>query len=35
MTPFNGDPKNLMDKVVNPERIRVIAPGEVYRLIKK
>ena len=34
MTPFNGDPKNLMDKVVNPERIRVIAPGEVYRLIK-
>ena len=35
MTPFNGDPKNLMDKVVNPERIRILAPGEAYRLNRK
>lgn len=34
MTPFNADPKDLMDKVVNPERIRILAPGEVYRLNK-
>lgn len=34
MTPFNGDPKNLMDKVINPERIRTLAPGEAYQLSK-
>ncbi len=30
--PFNGDPKKLYDLVVNPERIRVLAPGEPYTL---
>lgn len=34
MTPFNGNPENLLDKVVNPERIKVLAPGEVYQLKK-
>jgi L-ascorbate metabolism protein UlaG (beta-lactamase superfamily) len=33
-TPFNGDPKNLYDKVVNPERIIVLAPGQPYTLKK-
>jgi L-ascorbate metabolism protein UlaG (beta-lactamase superfamily) len=27
-TPFNGDPASLMARVSNPERIRVLAPGE-------
>lgn len=31
-TPFNGDPKNLKEKVVNPERIIVIAPGQPFTL---
>lgn len=31
-TPFNGDPKNLLAKVVNPERIYVLAPGEPFSL---
>lgn len=30
MTPFNGNPKNLYEKTVNPERIRVLSPGEVF-----
>jgi hypothetical protein len=30
--PFNGDPKSLYGKVVNPERIVVLAPGEPYTL---
>ena len=30
--PFNGDPERLWDVVVNPERIRVLAPGEPFRL---
>ncbi len=30
--PFNADPKDLYDKVVNPERIFVLAPGEPYTL---
>lgn len=34
MTPFNGNPLNLMDKVVNPERIKVLLPGESYQLEK-
>lgn len=34
MTPFNGNPENLFDKVVNPERIIVLSPGEVYQLKK-
>lgn len=31
-SPFNGDPKRLYDVVVNPERIRVLAPGEPFIL---
>ncbi|SDF22453.1 L-ascorbate metabolism protein UlaG, beta-lactamase superfamily [Pricia antarctica] len=30
--PFNADPKDLYEKVVNPERIMVLAPGEPYIL---
>ena len=30
--PFNGDPKHLIDGVVNPERIIVLAPGEPFVL---
>jgi L-ascorbate metabolism protein UlaG (beta-lactamase superfamily) len=30
--PFNGDPKKLADRVVNPERIIVLAPGEPFTL---
>jgi L-ascorbate metabolism protein UlaG (beta-lactamase superfamily) len=33
-TPFNGDPKTLYDKVVNPQRIIVLAPGQPYTLKK-
>lgn len=31
-SPFNGDPKKLYDVVVNPERIKVLAPGEPFIL---
>lgn len=31
-SPFNGDPKRLYDRVVNPKRIRVLAPGEPFIL---
>ena len=30
--PFNGDPKKLYDVVINPERIRLLAPGEPFVL---
>ena len=30
--PFNGDPKNLKDRVINPGRIYVLAPGEPFML---
>ena len=30
--PFNGDPASLLPLVTNPERIRVVAPGEPYTL---
>ncbi|MBT2538869.1 hypothetical protein [Arthrobacter sp. ISL-69] len=30
--PFNGNPADLYGTVVNPERIRVLAPGESFRL---
>lgn len=30
--PFNGDPKKLYDVVVNPERIKVLAPSEPFVL---
>ena len=31
-TPFNGDPQNVLDNVVNPERVVVLLPGEEYVL---
>lgn len=34
-SPFNGNPEVLVDKVTNPERIKVLAPGEKYILNKK
>ena len=30
--PFNGDPKKLYDVVTNPQRLRVLAPGEPFVL---
>jgi L-ascorbate metabolism protein UlaG (beta-lactamase superfamily) len=33
-TPFNGNPKHLMDGVVNPQRIIVLAPGQPFTLKK-
>jgi len=30
--PFNGDPEHLKKLVVNPERIKVLAPGEAFIL---
>lgn len=32
MTPLNGNPENLYERIINPERIKVLAPGEVYRM---
>ncbi len=32
MTPFNGNPEDLYDRVINPQRIKVLAPGEEYIL---
>lgn len=32
LAPFNGNPMNLFGKVVHPERIKVLAPGEKYVL---
>lgn len=32
MSPFNGNPMDLLDKVINPERIKILAPGEAYIL---
>jgi len=34
MTPFNGNPEQLMDKIIHPQRIHVLAPGEVFILKK-
>jgi L-ascorbate metabolism protein UlaG (beta-lactamase superfamily) len=33
-TPFNGDPWTLFGMVKNPGRIRVLAPGEAFRLTR-
>lgn len=33
-TPFNGNPKDLQDKVVNPNRIYALAPGQPFTLKK-
>jgi hypothetical protein len=30
--PFNADPDSLPDRVENPERIQVLAPGEPFVL---
>jgi len=30
--PFNADPDSLPDRVENPERIKVLAPGEPFVL---
>lgn len=32
MTPFNGNPERLAERVINPERILVLAPGEGFTL---
>ena len=32
MTPFNGNPQDLYQHVINPKRIYVLAPGEAYHL---
>lgn len=32
---FNGDPKDLFDRVTNPERIKVLNPGEEFILKKE
>lgn len=32
MSPFNGNPEDLFEKIVNPQRIKVLAPGERYTL---
>ena len=32
MAPFNGNPMDLFERVVHPERIKVLAPGEQYIL---
>lgn len=32
---FNMNPADLLGQVVNPERIKVLAPGEVFYLVKK
>lgn len=34
MTPFNGNPEELYNKIIQPERIKVLAPGEEYSLKK-
>ena len=34
MSPFNGNPEVLFDKIVNPERIKVLYPGQEYQLEK-
>lgn len=35
MTPFNGEPNKLLTRVVNPERLLALLPGEKYALKKK
>lgn len=29
---FNGNPQDIIDSVVNPERVVILSPGEEYRL---
>lgn len=35
MSPFNGNPEDIMKKVIHPQRVHVLAPGEEYRLKRK
>lgn len=35
MAVFNADPKLLYDKIVNPQRIRLLQPGELFILTKE
>jgi hypothetical protein len=32
--PFNGDPEKLRKRVVNPDRIVLLAPGQPYAIKK-
>lgn len=32
MNAFNGNPEDLKDRIINPERINVLAPGEAFKL---
>lgn len=32
MDAFNGNPKSLEGRIINPERIHIVAPGEVFSL---
>ncbi len=34
MSPFNGNPQSLVEKIITPERIKVLAPGEKYILTR-
>lgn len=34
-SPFNADPMDLFGKIENPDRIRILAPGEPYMMIKQ
>lgn len=33
MSPFNGNPEDLLERVINPERIKVLAPGQKFSVI--
>lgn len=35
MKPFNADPKNLEGLIVNPERIHILVPGELFQIQNK
>lgn len=35
MDAFNGDPQSLMDRIIHPQRIVVLAPGERYQMKSK
>lgn len=32
MTPFNGNPDNVINNVINPERVVILRPGEEYNI---
>lgn len=35
MSPFNANPKDLMERITHPQRIRVLAPGEPFSVRRK